>query len=68
MSISTYAEKADQANKYKPAVIHFKQSFQMVNKMKKMAKRAVGFIHITACAHAHGSSKEKDVCKGLDKK
>ncbi len=69
MSTSTYAEKADQADQYKPVINHFKHHFQMVSKMKKkMSKRAVRFVHVTACTHAQDTSKEKDICKGLNKK
>ncbi len=55
--------------KYQPVVEHFKQSFQMANGLKiKMSKRTVLFAHISACAHAQDRSKQKDACKGLNKK
>lgn len=68
-STTSYADKTAPTNKHQPVAEHFKQSFQVANGLKmKMSKRAVRFAHITACAHAQDTSKEKDVCKGLNKK
>lgn len=68
-STTSYADKTAPTNKHQPVAEHFKQSFQMANGLKKkMSKRAVRFAHVTACAHAQDTSKEKDACKGLNKK